>query len=88
MSYAAKTKHDNDVTDCTSVVYVENHMELRGGSDRVLTKMKTRLENWTTEHTDAVYAKNENEQPRPIKSGSVWDEIGQDNDVTDHISLV
>lgn len=54
-----KAKHDNDITDCIVVAYVNNDIELLGLVELVLSVTKTRQENDVINHTSVVYIENE-----------------------------
>lgn len=59
-----KTKQDNNVTNCTDVVYVENDTEITGLIGSGANYNKNQLgQNYVTDHTNVVCAKNEIELP-------------------------
>lgn len=51
-------------------------LNYRDQSDRVTIKMKTRYNNYMTDYTNAVYAKNKTKLPWPIRLGPIYDENG------------
>ena len=52
-----KQKEEKDVTNRTCVVCVENNTNYHDRLDQVSVVIKTRLENYVTDHIDVVYAK-------------------------------
>ena len=69
-----KTRQENNVTDCTGVVYAKNGIKLSWpiGSDATVTK--TKLDNDVIDLSGLVYAENEIELSWPIRPSVVWDE--------------
>ena len=69
-----KAKHDNDITDCTVVAYVNNDIELLVLVELVLSVTKTRQENDVINRTSVVYIENEIESSWLVEPGVVYDE--------------
>lgn len=68
-----KTRHDNDVTDRTSVVYVEKKLSYGDLLDRVRSVTKIRQNNDMIDHIGAVHSQNDTELSSQIKPGIVCD---------------
>lgn len=74
MRFVMKIRHDNDLNDHISVVYVENYTELLGLIKPNTVYMKTRQNNDVTDLISKVYLKKEFEPSWSIKPGMVYDE--------------
>lgn len=55
-------RQENNVTNCTSVVYIFMMLNYHDQLDQVSTLKKTRHDSCVTDHINVVYAKNETEQ--------------------------
>ena len=53
-----KTRSENGVTNCISMLYTKMKLSFHEGLNRVGSVMKTKLENDMIDHTGAVYVKN------------------------------
>lgn len=69
-----KSRQDNDMTNCTSKVYIEIETELSWSIKQNAVYTKTRLDNDVTNRTLVVYAKIEIEISWPIGQDVVYHE--------------
>ena len=62
------------MTDCKSAFYVEKILNYYDRSDRVLSMMKTRHDNYMNDYISVEYAKKDTELSWPIRLGVIHDE--------------
>ena len=73
VQFVMKTKQDNDVTDCTNAIYVENEIELWWSIRSSMICEKNLIEQWC-DQSYRVYAETETELLGPIRPDVVCDE--------------
>ena len=71
--FVTKTRQENDVTNCISLLYTETKTKLSRLSDRMWSMVKTRQDNDMSDSRGSIDAENDNELLWLIVSGVVCD---------------
>lgn len=59
--FVTKTRQENDVTNCISLLYTETKTKLSRLSDRMWSMVKTRQDNDMSDSRGSIDAENDNE---------------------------